>query len=496
MRLNIYKQINEMLNTFMEAINYIKNSNNEEINRKLIEDSKLMLNSIDSVLTQNIGSIKDLRVFEQLKKCSKMIDDLLKTNASKDIKALNILDDCAKNLQILFLNYVQYKIHVVFFAELGQKWDAMNSVYEAFENREDCDVKVVLTPIFRKVKLNGETKTNVIYEDYLTELGINFLHFKEYDISKHLPDMAFISNPYESTTLKDFWPENIAKFSKLVYLPYFTAVSYDEKLTYSIARMPVSRYSWRIIIQSNELKRMYEQTFNNKKENVLVSELPKWDELFKVINGKIKKDDKLKSISKTKKVFLWNTHYTIGSNKSTLLTYGQKILNHFKERDDVFLIWRPHPMTETIFEMYTPEYLPLWKEMKEIAENTNNISIDNNPSYKNSLYFSAALISDYSSLIAEYLFVRKPILFLKDEKTENFLKNRKFLIPLNKLEQANSFEDIKNFINKITKNNQFQERFKKEIKKDIPMLDGKIGERLATTLIEQLIEETMVNEPY
>ena len=53
-------------------------------------------------------------------------------------------------------------------------------------------------------------------------MGISHIPYFQYDISKELPDMAFISNPYESVTISKFWPENIAKFTRLVYLPYYT----------------------------------------------------------------------------------------------------------------------------------------------------------------------------------------------------------------------------------------------------------------------------------
>ena len=45
---------------------------------------------------------------------------------------------------------------------------------------------------------------------------------KDYDIKKDLPDLVFTSQPYESVTPEQFWAENIAPYTRLVYLPYYT----------------------------------------------------------------------------------------------------------------------------------------------------------------------------------------------------------------------------------------------------------------------------------
>ena len=67
--------------------------------------------------------------------------------------------------------------------------------------------------------------------------------------------------------------------------------------------------------------------------------------------------------------------------------------------------------------------------------------------------YSDALISDWSSLLAQYMMTKKkPILWLRKEKApEDYLSNSRFLVRVDCLEQAISSEEIYEFINRIIK---------------------------------------------
>lgn len=491
MRLNIYKQIDQMLNSVMEAINYINNNDNFHINNQLLNDSKSVLNSIDLVLTNNYDSISDTIIFEQIKKCINFIDDLLGSSFSFDKEKIMQLDNYVKELQIMFRKNVKYKIRVVFFAELGQKWDSMSSVYEAFKKRDDCEVRVVLTPIFRKTNINGQSRTEVIYDDYLTDLGIKFLHYKEYDISKDLPDMAFISNPYEGVTIKEFWPENIAKHTKLIYLPYFTGIFVDDIFIESFYKLNVNKYAWKIIAQSEKQEELQKLYSNGDKEKFLYTGLPKWDEEFK-FSENMKVEDFWLEKTKGKKVFLWNTHYNVDYYYSTLLEYGESIINYFEKRDDLALIWRPHPMTETIFKLYKPELKSHWDNLTEKVLSSKNMILDLNKSYSQSFYLSDALISDFSSMIVQYVFTRKPIIWIRKETTRQFFENKESLVRIDKIKRADQFKEIVDFINEVTKNRNYLKDINfGEFLGGITEIDGKIGERVCNKLIDELIKENI-----
>lgn len=490
MRYTLYSQIKDILKTVIEALEYIKESQNTEMASQLLSDGNDAIEHISQKILENENSIKSREIFN----LSSILLERIPTALHK-LEYLSSLDDiefitnATKELLYEIDTNVQYKISVVFFAELGQKWDAMNSLYLAFKNREDCDVSVVLTPILRQVQDGNSVKKDVIYEDYLTDLGIEYIPYERYDISIDSPDMAFISNPYESVTIPQFWPENIAKYTRLVYVPYYTKNNLNSSVFQSESKLPFIHQSWKIIVQSEEVKSAYQKYSLSKKDNFLVAELPKWDALFEVMeqeNFSVPEWEKLIG----KKVFLWNIHYNIGAPTSTFLKNGKEIIKIFEDRDDIALIFRPHPMMETVFKLYDPKHHTLWKEVKKIILESENMVLDSHSTYKNAFAYSDALLSEYSSIMTEYLFLRKPILWLKQEETDEFLEKLKFIGAIQKLRPSYNIEQVKSFVDQVVKEPAVSREYLNEITKDLPILEGRSGERSVRLLIDLLLNES------
>ncbi|MFS0688510.1 CDP-glycerol glycerophosphotransferase family protein [Sporosarcina sp. 179-K 8C2 HS] len=487
MRFSLYIKIKDMLTTLTEVFQYIQSGNDRELCMQLCLDSLEFIEAINKALNDNKNSISD-RLIEQLELISEKINYFYRKYKDGSVEdcEFNILLDEVKVVQILFAQDVKLVYHIVFFAELGQKWDSMKSVYDAFKKRDDCSVKVVQTPIFRAVeKEAGEIETDVIYEDYLTHLGIKNIPYDDYDLSQELPDIGFISNPYEGVTLPQFWPENIAKYTKLVYIPYYTEMSINDASIQVNCELPVARHAWRIISQSEKVKDMHVRYSLKKGENVLVTGLPKWDGMCDSIISSNKFNEEWKRKLNNKKVFLWNSHFDINSQTSTFLEYGRSIIDLFSKNEDIALIWRPHPMTDTIFKLYLPEYADHWEESKSIVEGSGNMVLDTNNSYDIAFEFSDALISDYSSMIVQYLFTQKPILVL--QKGNGAVANTEELVQTSLLEQAKNQSDIERFITNIKKG--IDENLSKRmqiISDDLPYADGKIGEQVCHLLLAEL----------
>ena len=76
---------------------------------------------------------------------------------------------------------ISYQVRAVFFAEQGEKWDAMGSVYEYMRDDPRFDPVVVLMPIFRALKrADGHVDQEIIYKDYLTPMGIPFYKYNQF----------------------------------------------------------------------------------------------------------------------------------------------------------------------------------------------------------------------------------------------------------------------------------------------------------------------------
>lgn len=490
MRLNNYKLINEMCDTLLEALNIVKSTNNPSI----IGDCLAFVHAIENNLKQQ--QIASNSIFD----CIHNISASLQNHLDVD-KAIKL----SEQLKSLCETDIKYQIRVLFVAELGGKWDSMASVYYAMKERDDVIVDVVLQPIFRSVRLtDGTERTDTIYKDYLRPMGIMHIPYTMYDISAIRPDITFISQPYESVTIEMFWPENIAKYSRLVYLPYFSATLMDQKVApvfHSLFLMDVQKYSWRIPAQSDLMKKHYEQYASRKGENVIVTGLPKWDYIDTLNKQNVPCPAEWMDKICGKTVFLWNTHFNHGDIKSgseILTEKGKQFLDIFSNHPDIALIWRPHPMTESVIRIYFPQHYSTYLNMKNTVEQSDNMVIDTNETYDSAFVWSDALISDFSSLVEQYLLMNKPILFtFKDDSLCALLKKNydEFgLIDYSGIPYSTQMEYTKHFIDDILNGNDKGFADRQRIIADFfanKYINGNCGKYLADLLIEELTNEVL-----
>ncbi len=107
-----------------------------------------------------------------------------------------------------------------------------------------------------------------------------------------------------------------------------------------------------------------------------------------------------------KKVFLWNTWFGI---EGSSLRFFDKIFAWFKAHQDCALIWRPHPMTDTVTKLYSPEKYSYWKNCIRAVEGLPNAILDKETSFVPAFVYSDAMISDHGSMPQQYLLMDKPL---------------------------------------------------------------------------------------
>lgn len=481
MRFSQYKGILDLLDSVVEATEYMLNNKTDQLCEICVQSLESVLNTLKTDNPECIDVINDVTAaiqgFEE------------KTYENDDfIEKLNKLNDKAKT-------EIKYRLRILFVAELGGKWDSMASVYKAFIERDDCDVDVVLEPVFREVKYtDGSTKREVIYKDWLTPLGIKHILYDHYDMAKIRPDVTFLCQPYESCTLPMFWPVNIVKYSKLVYLTYGSAYSLHPDIQPAFDhffRFNTERLSWKIPCQSDQMKEHYQKYATNKGENVIATGIAKWDYPLGLSKERVSCPEEWKEKIKDRKVFLWNTHFTISKpeNGSKIFTpKGMEFLKIFRENKDIALIWRPHPMTLTVLKMYTPQLLETYNKLVKIVSESDNMVYDTSEGYDAAFVWSDALITDISTMIDQYLLLKKPVLLNLSDKSvvSKFEDSRSDnLLDFMSLDMAFSIDDIKAFINNIDihcKNilDSFEEKFGQYYQ----YADGHAGERIVDNIIE------------
>lgn len=316
------------------------------------------------------------------------------------------------------------KIKVVFMPYKISMWDSLESVYECAVKDKNCEVQVVPIPYYEKHNNN-----KFIYEgNKFREVGINITHYDDFYFNKELVDVIFIHNVYDEYNAitqidRRFFTSELKKISdKLVYIPYYipTPLVYKNDL-YSLNGIDnVDK-----IILAGEFAAKTCEIMGTPKEKILTLGSPKFDSIIKKIKAKdkfIEWDEEIKG----NKVILLNTgcmHFCndpIGGH-----IHIDRVFSIARYIENVVIIWRPHPLTESSIKKYNPQFLETYRliceEIRNKSSHYPNVILDETSDYMNSISKADLLISNYSSILNAFLATYKPIVLLTSENSKQSL---------------------------------------------------------------------------
>lgn len=313
---------------------------------------------------------------------------------------------------------------IVFMPYKLSMWTAMESIWKAAKEDEKCIADVVPIPYFNIADANNITMS---YEGdkFPKEVGIK--DYRDYKLDVEKADIIVIHNPYDdcnnlTSVHPQFYSSELKKHTEcLVYSPYFTFGTYSGEKSKHLYVMPGTINADKIVVQSNKVADIF-KSYGFKDEKLMVTGSPKTDEIYNFTREKVELPKEWEEKLKGKKVFLLNTHLSYfpqsydmaeKTDNNYAVRFHNEILDTFKNRDDVALIWRPHPLLKNmIYERYTQciEYVEYFE--KELLESSNCV-IDTYGEYKYSFAYSDAMISTWSSLINEYMVTEKPVLIFQ-----------------------------------------------------------------------------------
>ncbi|MEN8078669.1 CDP-glycerol glycerophosphotransferase family protein [Clostridioides difficile] len=160
-------------------------------------------------------------------------------------------------------------------------------------------------------------------------------------------------------------------------------------------------------------------------------------------------------------------------------------VNEFLKENNINIIMKLHPAEESI-------YIDSIKNLSNINLITKSYLEKNKIDIYEILKYSDGLITDYSSVYFDYLLLDKPIIFFNNDISE-YGANRGFLLePVSYWmpgEKVSSYEDFKNSIEDIVRNNDKYIEDRSNIRDIIHRFkDGKSCERLNEKIVEILKE--------
>ena len=336
-------------------------------------------------------------------------------------------------------NDICVRKEVVFFPYKASMWDSLESVWKAAAADENCDAYVVPLPYYDKSPDGSFREMHYEIDQYPDYVPVT--KYNAYDLEHRKPDVIYIHNPYDNLNLVTsvpprFFSENLKKYTdKLVYIPYFVLdeIKPDEEARIEgmkhFCTTPGVFHADKVIVQSEDMKQVYIKVLLDATDNHSEAARKYWDDkilglgspkIDKVLNTK-KEDleipqEWLKIIEKPdgswKKIIFYNT--SVGA----LLQHDEKMLKKMRDvfqvfqenRNEVALLWRPHPLIKATVESMRPQ---LWIEYDRIVRKYREESwgiYDDTSDVDRAIALSDAYYGDGSSVVQMYQKTGKPLM--------------------------------------------------------------------------------------
>ncbi len=398
-----------------------------------------------------------VRYLEQY--CEKIYDineKLEEISAPKAYKAMENFLIKAENE----VRHMPVRREVVFLPYKASMWDSLESVYLAAKEDDTMDVYVVPIPYYDRRKDGSLGEMHYEGNEYPRKIEIT--DYRDYNLEEKHPDAIYIHNPYDewnnvTCVPEKYFSRNLRRNTEcLVYIPYFILGEIEPGNQDKIKEMkhfcfvPGVVYAHKVIVQSEKMRQIYINEYMKEAKNQGIV-VDKKELERKILGLGSPKLDKIQNTSKKdlevpkawlrviekpdgswKKIIFYNTSI------NALLRYNNDMLEKMKSvfqtfyeyRNEVALLWRPHPLIPNTIKSMRPQ---LWTEYEELVKTykEENWGIyDDSADMERVVVLSDAYYGDSSSVVRVYQETGKPIM-IQDVHTIESLKSETVLDELN-----------------------------------------------------------------
>lgn len=267
------------------------------------------------------------------------------------------------------------------------------------DNSFNPEAQKIAVDVLKKLDISDKIKILEAY-DYDT---------KNYNNLDEIYDFIFINMPYVGTLPQNYDFKKLRKHGQLCVIPYGYSSSDNELILRGLSNdyilQQMNYYFCSSITDFDYIKPLV-KNFENKENRSIVYNIgfPRF-ELFK---GNLEENIKY--------TILWIPRWTNiekqeGNIGSSFLKYKDDFIKFALSHREWNFIMRPHPL---MFDNYIVNGLITREEYNNLLEtinNSENITLDDGPSYLDTFSKSDLLIADFSSIVAEFFIQNKPIIY-------------------------------------------------------------------------------------
>ena len=169
-----------------------------------------------------------------------------------------------------------------------------------------------------------------------------------------------------------------------------------------------------VIVQDENIKAQFEQHYPDgtpPEGKFLALGSPKFDKVLSSKKEDFTLPESWQRIVKGKKVVLYNTSLGAALDNSEMVCKKLRyVFDVFKNRQDVALWWRPHPLMEATFRSMRPEHYAEYEQIVAEYKQAGWGIYDDTPELHRAIAYSDCYYGDGSSVVSLYKVTGKPVM--------------------------------------------------------------------------------------
>ena len=321
---------------------------------------------------------------------------------------------------------------ILFLCQCESVWSKSRSVFVELK-KLGCDVSLLVVPD-EVIKSDGPT----VFEK---EFPNDCIKYHPGIISELKPILVMLSRPYDHYLPSELRSKNLAKITSLGYIPYYFAM--EEEIGLHSVRF-LNRIQYYFADQDDDyeyINKVCSKGIKKKYQFNLNLGYPSFDEEIQVFE---RNDLSKSAFSKNKNAIkvIWNPRWTndVSLGSSNFAKYQKELFDFILDNKDFSFVFRPHPL---LFPNFIATGVMSEKDKEELLnriDKSTNAVYDRQGDYLSTICDADILLSDYSSLIPEFVPRDKPIIYCSSDTTIKYTKVFDDIIEANY--QANNVKEI------------------------------------------------------
>lgn len=393
------------------------------------------------------------------------------------------------------MNYIPFdgKVRILFVFQVASFWTSWESLYEACKRDERFEVRLAWIDDLK----SGDTAQMESAQAFLEDNHIPYEVFVPERVLEFRPHYMVYQTPYDKGHRNNsYWTMRYKRQGiRIVYIPYGIEISDTEESRYKHFTLPPVLNAFRIYVLSEKMREEYGKHCTNATA-VRALGLPRFDPLC--CRDRFSLSEELRARIGGRKIILWKSHFPkiFKANGQKLqatpdLNEYLKFILYIQIHPELFFIFMPHPKytDEKVDESLRPLAIRLLEELA-LCE---NVYIDRADDYRYSLMNADAIIVDRSAVMIEAAAIHCPVLYMYNRDYDEPMTP-----PIQGLmesyERGSTALEMAEFCQRVGEGNDLHKEAREEaVRQCLPILDGRIGERIKEDLFLSVQEAQEAN---